>query len=47
MIAICSTKKYIKQLFLKKKDTSEEGQDKIVKKVVSEDQVNFKSGTLD
>ena len=32
---------------MKKKDTSEEGQDKIVKKVVSEDQVNFKSDTLD
>ena len=40
-------KKIYKATFFEKKDTSEEGQDKIVKKVVSEDQVDFKSGTSD
>ena len=40
-------KKIYKATFFEKKDTSEEGQDKIVEKVVSKDQVNFKSGTSD
>ena len=46
MTGICSTKKFRKTL-IEKKDVFKEGQDEIVeRKVVSVNEVNFKSGTL-
>ena len=47
MTAICSTREILNNT-CEKKDVSNAGQDEIVKKkVVSEDQVNFKPGILD